>query len=188
MSTEKMNFIAGCIAIIMGVFLIFIEVKQEDINYKEWGIFVTGVCVFILGLSMVSPNVINILKQLSDIPLIRRLLNIKEKKYNKNALPPEIVGPGSEGSAPSLKDSDSGRVEWCIFESNVPSYTLNTDFHFLDWNIAFDLIFSQIPGLEANSHISHWAYFLENSDEVKERAKIKFKNNKYPDVDIEKIY
>src|SRR5439155_16173649 len=57
-----------------------------------------------------------------------------------------------------------------LFDPNVPSYILDKNYHLLDWNPAFELIFPT-DTFARGGHVTDFLQCLENYDEVLTRAK-----------------
>ncbi len=54
------------------------------------------------------------------------------------------------------------RLHVNLFESNVPTFVLSADQHFVDWNAGFDLAFAQPLALNRGQHVSDWFDKLDN--------------------------
>jgi ubiquinone/menaquinone biosynthesis C-methylase UbiE len=94
-------------------------------------------------------------------------------------------GPGSDSREP-IRETAVADVRTSVFQSNIPTYILNKDFWFDDWNSAFELIFGDVPGLRRGEHVSVWARALANYAAVKEHGERVFRNAP-PPVDTEPI-
>jgi ubiquinone/menaquinone biosynthesis C-methylase UbiE len=68
-----------------------------------------------------------------------------------------------------------------------PSYTLDSNYYFLDWNPAFDALVAKPLGLARADHSVDFIKRLENCDEVIERSKIVFAGGKDPLADTEDL-
>jgi ubiquinone/menaquinone biosynthesis C-methylase UbiE len=68
-----------------------------------------------------------------------------------------------------------------------PSYTLDNNYYFVDWNPAFDAIVAEPLGLSRFDHSVDFIKRLENCDEIIERSKIVFGPGKDPLVDTEDL-
>ena len=68
-----------------------------------------------------------------------------------------------------------------------PSYVLDNNYYFLDWNPAFDLLVAKPLGLARADHCVDFIKRLENCDDVVERSKSVFAPGKDPLVDTEEL-
>jgi ubiquinone/menaquinone biosynthesis C-methylase UbiE len=68
-----------------------------------------------------------------------------------------------------------------------PSYTLDNNYYFLDWNPAFDMLIAKPLGLARADHCVDFIKRLENCDAVVERSKNLFGPGKDPLVDTEEL-
>ena len=68
-----------------------------------------------------------------------------------------------------------------------PSYTLDNNYYFLDWNPAFDTLVAKPLGLARADHCVDFIKRLENCDDVVERSKNVFAPGKDPLVDTEEL-
>ena len=68
-----------------------------------------------------------------------------------------------------------------------PAYILDRDYHFLDWNPAFDEVLAKQMGLIRFRHVEDYILRLDNHREVIERGQRIFSEDKYPLVDVEDL-
>ena len=68
-----------------------------------------------------------------------------------------------------------------------PSYTLDNNYYFLDWNPAFDDLVAKPLGLARSDHSVDFIKRLENCNDVIERSKAVFARGKDPLVDTEDL-
>ena len=68
-----------------------------------------------------------------------------------------------------------------------PSYVLDNNYYFLDWNPAFDVLVAKPLGLAHADHCVDFMEQLENCDAVVERSKSVFAPGKDPLVDTEEL-
>ena len=78
---------------------------------------------------------------------------------------------------------DAARVS--VLDLVGPTYLLDNNYHFLDWNPAFDELVAKPLRLVRGSHAEDFILALANSREVIERAQEKFKPKTVPLVDTE---
>ena len=69
-----------------------------------------------------------------------------------------------------------------------PTYILDRDFYFLDWNSAFDRIFAKPLSLYRGQHAMEFILRFANRDAVEDRAREVFRPDKFPPVDMEQIF
>jgi len=72
-----------------------------------------------------------------------------------------------------------------ILELVGPMYVLDSTYHFLDWNPAFDLLIATPLGLRRGEHAQAFVRHLANVQKVVERAKVVFAPGSNPLVDVE---
>jgi len=70
----------------------------------------------------------------------------------------------------SLWDEHDPRVDMGLFSANVPTFILNNEQRFLDWNVAFDLIFGHSSTIKKGGHITAWFEHLDNFKRVAVRS------------------
>ena len=91
----------------------------------------------------------------------------------KSELPqnPTHAAPSKPPHSASLKlwTDASPRLHINLFESNVPSFVLSADQHFVDWNVGFELAFAAPLGLKRGQHVSEWFDKLENFKRIAKR-------------------
>jgi ubiquinone/menaquinone biosynthesis C-methylase UbiE len=66
-----------------------------------------------------------------------------------------------------------------------PSYILDPNYHFLDWNTSFEYIVAHPLGLKRGEHVATFLEKLQNYDDVQKRSNVTFRPNFVPSVDIE---
>jgi ubiquinone/menaquinone biosynthesis C-methylase UbiE len=72
----------------------------------------------------------------------------------------------------------------------VPTYYLDTDLNMVDWNIAFDLVFSKLGGRLRDKHVLNFINELENFDEVMGHAQEftrQVDEGRIPFIDVEPL-
>lgn len=79
------------------------------------------------------------------------------------------------------------RARQPIFELIAPTYLLDSSYHFLDWNPAFDEIVAKPLGLVRGRHAEDFVLALENTREVVERAQRDFAPGSAPLVHVERL-
>ena len=117
------------------------------------------------------------------IKIVQRLIEEPEKadqlkdEVTKGAPPPEcskLVSTVQDGVQP-------------LVDLIGPSYVLNSNYYFLDWNAAFDMLVAEPLGLARSDHCVDFIKRLENCDNVVERSKSVFAPGKDPLVDTEEL-
>lgn len=86
----------------------------------------------------------------------------------------------------SLWDEHDPRVDMSLFTSNVPTFILNAEQRFLDWNIAFDLIFGHSKTIKRGGHVSAWFEHLDNFKRVAVRSQKLYGEGILPIADRER--
>ena len=72
----------------------------------------------------------------------------------------------------------------------VPTYYLDSNLMIVDWNLAFDLVFSRLGGALRDKHVLNFINELQNSDEVMEHAQqftAQVNDGRIPFIDIEPL-
>jgi tRNA G46 methylase TrmB len=69
-----------------------------------------------------------------------------------------------------------------------PTYILDREFYFLDWNAAFDRIFAKPLALYRGQHALEFISRFANRDAVEDRAREIFLPDNFPPVDMEQIF
>ncbi len=70
----------------------------------------------------------------------------------------------------ALWDEHDPRLDLSMFSANVPTFVLNQEQRFIDWNPAFDLVFGHVPGIKRGAHVSNWFKLLDNFRRVPKRT------------------
>jgi len=95
----------------------------------------------------------------------------------------------------SPKQSTALRERWDIIRNYRgtmqdligPTYILDQNFQFLDWNPMFDELIAKPLGLMRGRHVEDFILELDNKSEVIARSNRIFKQNIYPIVDLEPL-
>lgn len=95
----------------------------------------------------------------------------------------EMIRSGGKTRSLALHDP---RVDGSIFQHNVPTFVLNHEQRFLDWNAAFELVFGGAPGLAKNVHVTTWFELLDNYKRVSKRQEKLFGEGILPLTDRER--
>ncbi len=75
-----------------------------------------------------------------------------------------------------------------VFDVTLPAYLLDSSFHFLDWNTAFDELVAKPLKLNRRDHALEFVQALANCGEVIERSKRRLGYNKLnPIIDVEPL-
>lgn len=70
----------------------------------------------------------------------------------------------------ALWDEHDPRLDLSMFAANVPTFVLNHEQRFIDWNPAFDIVFGHVPTIKRGGHVSHWFKLLDNFRRVPKRT------------------
>ena len=79
------------------------------------------------------------------------------------------------------------RIDIVCFHANVPSFVLNHEQYFLDWNPAFDLIFGKLAGMRRGAHVRVWYGHLDNFRRVAKRTEKLYGEGILPLTDRERV-
>jgi len=97
------------------------------------------------------------------------------------------AGTPSGKRALRLWDQKDPRLNVALFSANVPSFILTADDFFLDWNVAFDMIFGGEPGLRRGVHVATWFELLDNFRNVARRSAKLYGEGILPITDRERV-
>ena len=70
----------------------------------------------------------------------------------------------------NIKTENDPRLNAALFAANVPTFVLDADQRFVDWNPAFTLAFRNIPNLKRGAHVSRWFKSLDNFKKIPKRS------------------
>ena len=87
----------------------------------------------------------------------------------------------------ALWNQKDPRLDMSLFNGNVPTFVMTADNLILDWNPAFDLIFSPVSNLRRGVHISTWFDCLDNFKNVAKRSAKLYGEGILPITDRERI-
>jgi ubiquinone/menaquinone biosynthesis C-methylase UbiE len=125
-------------------------------------------------LEQVRANLIKLIPQL--LSEAERADELKDE-VTQGAPPPSVVA-----STIVIQNSVNPMVDLI-----GPSYVLDNNYYFLDWNPAFDVLVAKPLGLARADHCVDFIKRLENCDDVVERSKNVFAPGKDPLVDCEEL-
>jgi hypothetical protein len=75
-----------------------------------------------------------------------------------------------------------------LFHSIVPTYLLDTNYNFLEWNAAFDEVFAKPHKLKKGGPVGDFIAQFENEKELRARSVKVFSPSRLPLIDIEDFY
>ncbi|MBN1345176.1 MAG: methyltransferase domain-containing protein [Phycisphaerae bacterium] len=104
-------------------------------------------------------------------------------------------GPGAEMPEKESEDETEGlyfdyhRDDFhrALFDSYPATYRLTKSFHFIEWNVVFELIFGHLEAVGPGKHVSLWARSLERFDDMLKHAQEAFSDPEKPNVDVEPL-
>jgi 2-polyprenyl-3-methyl-5-hydroxy-6-metoxy-1,4-benzoquinol methylase/PAS domain-containing protein len=99
----------------------------------------------------------------------------------------ESSATGADRRRQNLRSENDPRLRAAIFAANVPTFILDADQRFIDWNPAFHLVFRRIKGLKRGSHVSQWFKSLENFKRVPKRSSELYGEAILPMADRERV-
>jgi len=82
------------------------------------------------------------------------------------------------------------RLQQTLFHANVPTFILSNDQRFLDWNIAFDMIFAgddSLAQVRRGGHVKEWYAKLDNYRRVPKRTEQLYGESILPITDRERV-
>jgi ubiquinone/menaquinone biosynthesis C-methylase UbiE len=103
---------------------------------------------------------------------------------------PKIVGEKAPPPPANVWFEDLRPLLHQAIHYTVPTYYLDVDLRVIDWNIAFELIFSELAGLLRGQHVKQFIARMQNYDEMiahAQRFTKKVFKGQIPFVDVEPI-
>jgi ubiquinone/menaquinone biosynthesis C-methylase UbiE len=102
---------------------------------------------------------------------------------------PDLKEQVTQGRPPTSTE-DRWRVTSSLrfMDQLGPTYILDREFYFMDWNAAFDRIFAKPLSLYRGQHALEFISRFANRDAVEERARKVFQPDNPPPVDMEQIF
>lgn len=100
------------------------------------------------------------------------------------------VLPGTDRKANFRREDRWGVVREArgpVMDLGMPTYLLDSSYHFLDWNPAFDEVVARPFGLCRSQHAKDFIDRLENAAQVNARSKEVFRPGQPPLVDMETL-
>jgi len=128
-------------------------------------------------------------------------LKKKIKNATENATPKEVIVQRITGSPAIFGDKEPAPSAGVWYKDilpilhqaihyTVPTYYLDMNLMVVDWNLAFDLVFSRLSGTLRNKHVKHFIAELDNFDEVMDHAQDftrQVSDGNIPFVDVEPL-
>ncbi len=101
----------------------------------------------------------------------------------------DLVATNKETDTPRLAAhwENIHQARAALLDLVSPAYILDRDYHFLDWNPAFDEVVAKQMGLIRFRHVEDFILRLDNHRDVIERGQRIFSEEKYPLVDVEDL-
>ena len=96
-------------------------------------------------------------------------------------------GYTNERRRQNIKSENDPRLNAALFAANVPTFVLDADQRFVDWNPAFSLAFGNIPQLRRGSHVSRWFKSLDNFKKIPKRSGHLYGDAILPITDRERV-
>jgi PAS domain S-box-containing protein len=156
-------------------------------------ILLLGMVITFSGLAMISPQGAQFLARL--IPSIRGMVTgeVAKDGPEKEERIAEVVDQYQDvvgaQKAPPPPDTWYTNLRPVLHEAaqySVPTYYLDRNYHMVDWNAAFELIFSRITGELRGKHVNWFIARLDNDKEVFRHAR-EFSHGEIPLVDLEPL-
>jgi hypothetical protein len=104
----------------------------------------------------------------------------------KENIPNQRTSDIRDKSNLKLWSDPSPRLNINLFESNVPTFVLSADQHFVDWNIGFELAFAVPLKLSRGQHVSEWFDRLDNFKRIAKRREQLYGEGILPITDRER--
>ena len=119
-----------------------------------------------------------------NLPGLQQLLADMRKTIQQSPEAEKLKEEVTKNPCPPSPIQDNSRPTLDLIG---PSYTLDNNYYFLDWNPAFDALVAKPLGLARADHCVDFIKRLENCDNVVERSKNVFAPGKDPLVDTEEL-
>jgi ubiquinone/menaquinone biosynthesis C-methylase UbiE len=103
---------------------------------------------------------------------------------------PEIIGEEKPAPSVGVWYQEIRPVLHQAIQYTVPTYYLDVNLMIVDWNLAFDLVFSKLGSALRNKHVKYFIAELQNFDEVMGHAQgftRNVLNGRIPFVDVEPL-
>lgn len=184
------------------------QIIGQNISRRGWGVILLAAAVFAvsaallleaLGLgsdslgpvSFVSAVVMVKLGLFSFWPVIAakgaEASTVIHTAWRRSVFDVPKRGKSSRSSSIQLWNERDSRIDVVCFDANVPSFILNHEQCFLEWNRAFDLIFGHLPGMRRGAHVRIWYKHLDNFRRVAKRTEKLYGEGILPITDRERI-
>src|SRR5215475_11050066 len=98
-----------------------------------------------------------------------------------------LPGESSEPQAPELRESTRNLLRGRILDLIGPTYILDSNYIFIDWNPTFEELFAKPLGLMRNQHVETFVRKLRNADAVIDRSILTFQDDALPQTDLETL-
>jgi ubiquinone/menaquinone biosynthesis C-methylase UbiE len=115
------------------------------------------------------------------------LIKLVDKLIADSAKAEELKKEVTHGAPPPSPTDAAHDASRLALDLTGPSYTLDNNYYFLDWNPAFDALVAKPLGLARSDHSVDFIKRLENCNDVVERSKSVFAQGKDPLVDTEDL-
>jgi ubiquinone/menaquinone biosynthesis C-methylase UbiE len=141
-------------------------------------IIVAGMAVFRKGSLLGGAN---------DRPLLPPQPQTPDAEANDR---PKILHEDDPPPPPGVWYTEIRPVLHQAIHYTVPTYYLDTHLRMIDWNIAFDLVFSRLGSTLRDTHVTHFIRQLQNAKQVMDHAvefTQKVLDNDIPFIDVEPI-
>lgn len=122
-----------------------------------------------------------------DFPGLKQLLADLAKTVQQSPEAEKLRDDVTKGAPPPSPKIVVQEVFRPTLDLIGPSYSLDSNYYFLDWNPAFDALVAKPLGLARADHCVDFIKRLENCDQVVERSKTVFAPGKDPLVDVEEL-
>lgn len=180
----------GGILFVLGV-AIALSGTQFFANESSVVTIVSGVTCCILGVGCISPTAARTMANL--FTAIRKGETVPEMPPPDPAVihgiaeeHAEIIGAAKPPPPPDEWYTRLRPVLHQVAQYTSPTYYLDVNYHIVDWNIAFELVFSRITNVLRGKHVNWFIAQLANAEDVFAHA-AQFSAGSIPLVDLESL-
>ena len=183
--------VIGSTFFLLGAFIVLYDTVIHG-GKPDFPVIGIGVTCCILGVGCISPttgrmiaNMLIAVRKGEPIPEVQSPDPVDLDKIVQGHK--EIIGATTCALSPDTWYTRLRPVLHQVVQYTSPTYYLDANYHIVDWNIAFDLVFSRITNVLRGKHVNWLIAQLLNTEEVFSHAKL-FSAGSIPLVDLEPLY
>ena len=187
-----LGFFTLIVLVVSGILAAIVARNPQEATAPFYGMIVLllGLAVMVAVVAVRWPDALGIHNRPSRAPqkIAEEHGTVIEKKRLETS--PKIVGEEAPAPATNVWYDELRPVLHQAIHYTSPTYFLDVNLTLIDWNLAFELIFSRSLARIHGKHVKHFIVQLANYDEVIEHAQQftkKVIKGKIPFVDLEPL-